>query len=147
MVLKKKKNNILLFNKKLLKIHSNKIKAYINIILYEHSKYNKNINIIFINKQEIKDLNFKYRNKNKITDVISFSMEEGENKEFSGNMLGDIYICEEYIGNDNREIFTRIIHGVLHLLGYDHIKNKKEYSNFIKLQEFYVEDFFNKYVS
>ena len=144
MDLKKKKNKIFLHNKKILKYKNKDIKVFINLLLNDYSIYGKRVNIIFINPDDMQKINRKYRDIDKITDVISFSMNEGEHQEFSHDMFGDIYICEEYIGNDSNDIMLRIIHGILHLIGFDHTANNKEYKNFIKIENKYMNLFLEK---
>ncbi|MFW6006393.1 MAG: rRNA maturation RNase YbeY [Bacillota bacterium] len=78
------------------------------------------ISIGLINNEEIKILNRKYRDTDEVTDVLSFPMGE--------EIWGDILIsvekvveqAEEYNHSFAREACYLIIHGVLHLLGYDH---------------------------
>ncbi len=92
-------------------------------------------NIILVDEQEIQNLNRTYRKIDKTTDVISFALED--NSEFKNPMirvLGDIYICipiaykqaEEYGHSRIREISFLATHGILHLLGYDHMKEEEE---------------------
>lgn len=82
----------------------------------------KEISVIFVNSEKIKELNLKYRKKDKATDVLSF---EGE-----GNSLGEIVICLEEVKKNARdfkkEIVFVLIHGILHLLGYKHEESEKE---------------------
>lgn len=99
----------------------------------------------FMNEKEIKYLNNKSRNVDKVTDVLSFPMLEmhyGESlksyiKEVSpdGNLyIGDVVICpqkaksqaKEYGHSMKREVAFLALHGLLHLLGYDHIKHEDE---------------------
>ena len=95
------------------------------------------INIIITDNYEIKELNNKYRNIDKETDVLSFALEEENDIIYTDfRLLGDIYISYdkakeqsiEYNHSLKRELCYLTIHGVLHLLGYDHIKeeDKKE---------------------
>lgn len=81
------------------------------------------INIILVDDKAIRRLNKKFRKKDKATDVLAFPMgEEG--------ILGDIAISREtakknakrYGASYKRELKRLVIHGVLHLLGYDHGK-------------------------
>ena len=65
-----------------------------------------------INKKQIKILNKKYRQVNKETDILTF-----ENKHDKTN-LGDLFLCKQVIKNDYMQ--RTLIHGILHLLGYDH---------------------------
>jgi probable rRNA maturation factor len=86
--------------------------------------------IVFSNDRTIRRLNRKFRNKDKVTDVLSFAEESGskENLNFEGKYLGDIIISVEtaqrqaFDKNHSLETELRIliIHGLLHLLGNDH---------------------------
>ncbi len=105
----------------------------INKILKEKSKYKK-LNIIFVTDEEIKEMNKNYRNKDYITDVISFPNDEVE--------LGDIFICLEqakrqsieYNHSLDREVGFLAVHGYLHVIGYDHQTEDEEREMF-SLQE------------
>ena len=89
------------------------------------------LTLLLSNNKKIKDLNRKFRKKNKHTDVLSFPFEQkkGNLKEI---YLGDIIISFNYMNkpkNLNSKEFKQktikiFIHGFLHLLGYDHIKEK-----------------------
>ena len=82
----------------------------------------KPISIIFVSEAEIKRLNMEFRKVDEVTDVLSFNFNTDE-------LLGEVYICKKYIQENtqenllNEEIVRLIIHGILHLYGYDH-KNK-----------------------
>ncbi len=88
---------------------------------------NKYISLALINKKEIKELNKVYRKKNKVTDVLSFNLHSKE-------ILGEIVICLEEAKKQalekkktiKSELKLLTVHGLLHLLGYDHEKSKKE---------------------
>jgi probable rRNA maturation factor len=81
------------------------------------------VSVSFVGAGEMKKLNARYRHKNKITDVLSFNMDEGK-------FLGDIFICpaaarrnaKEYKVTLKQEMARLFVHGVLHLLGFDHGK-------------------------
>ena len=100
-------------------------------------------NIIFVSNEEIHRINKEYRGVDRETDVISFALEDGE--DVSKNpirVLGDIYIsydkvisqAKEYNHSIKREICFLAIHGLLHLLGYDHMNSDDEKKMF-SLQE------------
>lgn len=105
--------------------------------------YNAEFNIIFVDDEEIRELNKSYRRTDKVTDVISFALED--DKTFNSDkfrVLGDIYIsmdraksqAKEYGHTLKREICFLSIHGLLHLLGYDHM-NKEDEKVMFSLQE------------
>lgn len=93
--------------------------------------------VSFVSAEEIQEINRNYRDKDSVTDVISFAMEEGE-EEFEDptdiRVLGDIIICtdrakeqaEEYGHSYERELGFLALHGLLHLLGYDHMNEADE---------------------
>ena len=93
------------------------------------------------NNKKIKKLNKSFRNKNKSTDVLSFPFKNKRNK-YRDNYLGDIIISYEYMDKPktkNLKIFKEkvtktFIHGFLHLLGYDHIRNN-DYKKMIRIEE------------
>ena len=93
------------------------------------------ISITFADDVFIRRLNKKYRGLDRVTDVLSFVMnEEG--------LLGDIVISldtayrnsKRYKEKFDKEIIRLVVHGALHLLNYDHVK-KSERSRFLKKQE------------
>ena len=89
--------------------------------------------ILLTNSYHIKNLNRKFRNQNKSTDVISFPFFSKKNlKLLKKNFIyvGDIAICYEIINNRSKKNnfileFDKVwVHGLLHLIGYDHVKDK-----------------------
>jgi len=90
------------------------------------------LNVLFTDNAGIQEFNLKYLGKNKSTNVLSFSLDEGGHSE--ENSLGDIVISVETALRDaekgnlslEHEIDFLMIHGVLHLLGYDHIASRSE---------------------
>ena len=104
------------------------------------------ISVHVIGDHRMKELNRRYRGKNKTTDVLSFPAQEGEWAGKQEQDLGDIFISAAKIRKQAKvwevtaaEEFTRmLIHGVLHILGYDHIKEHEAKVMFGK-QERYLE--------
>ena len=92
------------------------------------------VNVVLTNPENIKEINNKYRNINKETDVLSFPMFEKEEpkalKNNNEDILGDIVIsiekvkaqAMEYGHSFNRELAYMVTHGFYHLMGYDHIE-------------------------
>ena len=91
--------------------------------------------IIFVTKEEIHELNKQYRGVDRVTDVISFALEDVNDVSLTDvRVLGDIYICIdrmkeqaiEYNHSETRELSFLTVHGLLHLLGYDHQTKEEE---------------------
>lgn len=96
--------------------------------------------IIFVDNKKIKEINKEYRNIDRETDVITFRLADYEEVIYDKiNVLGDIYVSIdkarsqsiEYGHSYLRELSFLIVHGFLHLLGYDHmnIEDEKEMFN------------------
>ena len=85
------------------------------------------VSISFVGEDEIRGLNRDYRGIDAVTDVLSFPVGDGLNIG-AGRPLGDVVICmdvargqaQEYGHSINRELAFLVVHGMLHLLGYDH---------------------------
>ena len=102
--------------------------------------HNKNVyfTLLLSNNKKIKNLNKKFRKKNKHTDVLSFPFESFRSKS-KEIYLGDIIISFNHVDRynklDNKEFEKKtiriFIHGFLHLLGYDHM-NFKDYEKMSK---------------
>ncbi|MGD6774491.1 MULTISPECIES: rRNA maturation RNase YbeY [Bacillaceae] len=108
------------------------------------------LSVTFVDNDRIQEINREYREKDRPTDVISFAMEElGEGEieihydEEAPRMLGDIIIsipkaeeqAEEYGHSVKRELGFLALHGLLHLLGYDHENETDEKIMFDKQKE------------
>jgi probable rRNA maturation factor len=98
---------------------------------YRFVKKKISLTILLSNNKNIKKLNKKFRNKDKPTDVLSFPCETKLNIKKS-SYLGDIVISYEFMNKPKTlsnlefkdKVTKTLIHGFLHLLGYDHIKLK-----------------------
>ncbi|WP_175639793.1 rRNA maturation RNase YbeY [Metabacillus schmidteae] len=107
------------------------------------------LSVTFVTNERIQQVNKEYRDKDQPTDVISFALEEmGEGEiEIIGavqpRILGDIIIsiprareqAEEYGHSFMRELGFLSVHGLLHLLGYDHMTDSDEKVMFTKQKE------------
>lgn len=91
------------------------------------------VSVLFVNNEDIKNLNHKYREKDAVTDVLSFQqydniVRDGFDEDYL--YLGDVVIsleraeeqAQEYGHTFEREVIYLTIHSILHLLGYDHIE-------------------------
>ena len=100
--------------------------------------------IIIVDNKKIRKINKEYRNIDKETDVISFALEDDETFiNIPVRILGDIYIsidkaklqAEEYGHSLKRELAFLTVHGMLHLLGFDHMNKEDEKVMFKKQDE------------
>ena len=140
---------------------TNKYQDILNKVYFEAiSRINQktadtDINLYFVTPKEIKKINSKTRNINAVTDVLSFpytdlkvGVDFDENnyvfeidKSSSGFLLGEIFIClrrakkqaKMYGHSFERELCFLLVHGILHLHGYDHI-DKSDEEQMIKMQ-------------
>lgn len=109
------------------------------------------IGLQLINSKRSQELNFKYRGKDKPTDVLSFPLNENpaDNilKKHDILPLGDIFICldvavrqaEEMRVSVSEELARLAVHGLLHLLGYDHERSAEDEKKMLSLQEEILE--------
>ena len=94
--------------------------------LLDHAR--SELSIALVGDREIRELNRRHRSRDRATDVLSFSLLDGEWAGFRGAMLGDVVISVETAARQararhrslNEETARLLIHGVLHLLGHDH---------------------------
>ena len=99
------------------------------------------LTLLLSNNKRIKDLNRKFRNKNKHTDILSFPFEQKKTN-FKEIYLGDIIISFNYMNKPKnltskefkKKTIKIFIHGFLHLLGYDHTK-EKNYKKMLKMEQ------------
>lgn len=99
---------------------------------------NIDLSIVFLEPEKIRELNKKYRKKDKPTDILSFTIERTKDK-----LIGEILLCPAIIKTKNYSLQTTnyslkfnylIAHGFLHLCGYDH-KVDKQWKNMEKIAE------------
>lgn len=88
----------------------------------------RELSIVLTGDEQIQELNRIYRKKDKPTDVLSFSMQEGEDARFAGALLGDVIVAIPTARRQAmekgvslmEEVTELLAHGLLHLLGWDH---------------------------
>lgn len=121
----------------------NTMQELINYAMEYENVKNVIFNIIIVDNEYIHKLNKEYRGIDRPTDVISFALEDFEDIKSDIRVLGDIYIsidkvyeqAKEYGHSNLREICFLMIHGFLHLLGYDHMEATDEKIMFAKQEE------------
>ena len=115
----------------------NKLKRILKIPFFRKKK--QEFSIFLTNNKEMKSLNYKFRKKNKTTDVLSFPL---KNK----NYIGDIAISFEIINKRSKktnfflELDKMWIHGYFHLIGYDH-KKSDDYKKMLKKENIVLKYF------
>ena len=111
------------------------LNQYINYLVEKLSLEKCEFNIIIIDNEQIHKINKEYRGVDRPTDVISFALEDNPDITYTDfRLLGDIYIsiekcyeqAKEYNHSRLREISFLTTHGILHLLGYDHMNPEDE---------------------
>lgn len=117
-------------------INEEEIREYVEKVLEKEydSKAPVYVSLLFTGNDEIQVINREYRDKDQPTDVISFAYHETEDFDIGPyDTLGDIVIslervveqAKEYNHSPKRELFYVLTHGILHLLGYDHIEEEE----------------------
>ena len=99
-------------------------------------KQKKELTLVFLNRAEMKKINLQFRKKNKPTDILSFHSHDPHS-------LGELLLCAEVLKAQairhehsfNDEVTYMLIHGILHLLGYDHEASVKEEKLMFRLQD------------
>lgn len=94
------------------------------------------LTLVFLNKVEMRKINFQFRKKNKPTDVLSFESADE-------NSLGELLFCIDVLKLQakqqkhslEQELLYMLVHGLLHLLGYDHEISKNEENLMFRLQD------------
>lgn len=78
--------------------------------------------VFLVSNNEIQGLNKKFRGKDKPTNVLSFPVPDKFPIPGNKKFLGEIYLSPKYIEEHNENVEFMLIHGLLHLLGFNHIK-------------------------
>jgi probable rRNA maturation factor len=129
-----------------LNLKTKRLEAFLKVILRHFSKVKlrnkkdllqkKELTLVFLDKKEMKKINFQFRKKNKATDVLSFQSEDPDS-------FGELLFCvdvlkiqaKEQKHSVEQEFLYMLIHGILHLLGYDHELSKNEEKLMFRLQD------------
>lgn len=109
------------------------------------------VSVLFIGDRAMRTLNRRYRGKDSATDVLSFSFREGEHRQIQPHFLGDIVISVPAAARQaraaghavGREIEILLVHGLLHLLGYDHELGEREARRMLRRERELLERFFS----
>lgn len=124
-------------------IIENNLKSLCREVLISEGFEKYSLSIIFVDDEKLKKMKKKYFNQDLYTDVIAFNLSDDESK-----LDGEIYISfdaikinsELYKTNINNELQRIVVHGILHLMGYeDNTKDKKE--EMTKTEDFFLLNF------
>ncbi len=128
------------------------LKKVAKIVLKEENKEKAELSIALVGQGRIRELNKKYRGENRVTDVLSFPESKALLKKFKVGPLqkiqglGEIVICLREIKKNakrfettfEKELARILIHGILHLLGYNHEKSKEAAKLAEEKQNYYL---------
>jgi|SRR3989344_3800190 len=120
-----------------IKIDKNILRKLAQKVLTGEKKTRTEISIALVGPSEMQKLNKKYRQKNRPTDVLSFTYNDG----------GEIIICPQVVKKNaeklkeafKKELYLVLIHGILHALGYDHGKTRKDAQKMELKQNYYLK--------
>lgn len=101
------------------------------------------LSIVIVDDEEIRVLNRDYLDRDKPTNVISFSMLEGEGGDLHPDLLGDVVISADTAARDaagaglpfESELYFLLLHGILHLRGFDHERGSEEDARIMEEKE------------
>jgi len=106
-------------------------------VLESENKKESELSVALVGQGRIRELNKRYRGKNRVTDVLAFG---------GNDSLGEIVICLGEVKKNakrlkstfKKELATCLIHGILHLLGYDHEKNEIAAKKMEEKEQYYL---------
>lgn len=92
-------------------------------VLFYLGRSGKSLEIYLVTNAVMRELNKNFRKKNKVTDVLSFQAPKNFiSPKLPFRPLGEIYLAPAVIKNRHEDIGFLMLHGLLHLLGYDHVR-------------------------
>ena len=129
------------------------LKNIAQLVLKKEKKEKSGLSIAFIGQARMRKLNERYRRKNRVTDVLAFpaasvffeNFKTGDLQKIEG--LGEIVICLREVKKNakkfgqsfQKELALCLIHGILHLLGYDHERSKVKAKEMAKKEQYYLK--------
>jgi probable rRNA maturation factor len=101
------------------------------------------LSVVIVDDEEIRSINRDYLERDRSTNVISFAMQEGEGAGIHPGLLGDVVISADTAARDaheaglpfESELYFLLLHGILHLLGYDHERGTAEEARVMESRE------------
>ena len=119
-------------DQKVCKVDFQRLKNHAEKFMLALGRQDDELSILLVDDAKIQNLNRQHRNIDSATDVLSFPQADGD--EFISHMLGDVVISVETAERQatehrfslEQELVILLIHGLLHLLGYDHERSQKD---------------------
>ncbi len=132
------------------------LKKTANLVLEKEGKKGFDLSIALVGRERIRTINKRYRGKNRATDVLAFPEVNIQKEKFKigpaekSRGLGEIIICIREVKKNakrmnlpfKKELATCLIHGILHLLGYDHEVNPEKAREMEERQKYYLSRIF-----
>jgi len=108
--------------------------AWLRDLLSSEGRPKGEVSLTFVDTATMTDLNERYTGRSGTTDVLAFSQQEGDSPAPDPHLLGDVVVdaqrvhtqARDYGASAHEEMLRVVAHGVLHLLGYDHITPEEE---------------------
>ncbi len=120
-----------LFNnsQKVLSVLSDSVRALAEFVLDQEDASEKEVSVLFVDDAAITELNARHLGRNRPTDVIAFPMTGDASVSIHPEILGDVVVsveralryAEQHVLTVQHELSLYLVHGILHLLGYDDI--------------------------
>lgn len=128
-----------------LNINSEQLEKISNVVLHDYYDVLPEFSLTFVKPETIRELNRNYREVDAVTDVLSFESDGEYDLDTGLEYLGDIIICVDQVEKQAKqsghsiddEIALMEIHGLLHLLGYDHMEEDQK-AEMWKFQDMYL---------
>ena len=125
---------VILNRQQLRRVSLSRLRRFVSLLSQRLLLDRQTFTIVLVNDQAIRRLNRDFRNQNKPTDVLSFPSDQDDLAHLDKAGLGDIIISVETAGRQafarhhslEQELCVLVIHGLLHLLGYDHEVDRGE---------------------
>jgi probable rRNA maturation factor len=125
------------------RIDTGRLRRSLKRLLRKLERPDAEVSVLVVDDERIQQINRDYLDRDRPTNVISFSMNEGEGGEINPELLGDIIISAETAARDAaiggldlmEEMEFLLIHGLLHLLGYNHENTTQEETDRMKRRE------------
>ena len=133
---------------KKIRTDNNEIRKTVKNVLKNLGYPKAEISILLTDDRQIQEINKKYLNRDRATDVIAFSLREGPFSDINPFLLGDVVIsletaCDQAQQNGvklEEETKRLLIHGILHLVGYDHeVSNEQALAMRLKEEELFAK--------